>query len=438
MQTNPIRAYLSKVSPQLPPGLEPETPGAPVLVVADETEDLPVENSPSEPAIEPEPPDSPAMLDEVASFLGQYLACDEHQLAILALWVLHTWCFNHFATAVYLNIRSPEPQSGKTRCLELLEVLCNNPWMATGAPARTVFHRLLTSDRCLDSGEPFDWSPPYTTLMDDCQQTFGPSERQSLLALLRSGSRATCVYVTASSEYSVFGPKAFAGNAPLPRSLDACCIPIVLRRQPPSAILRRFYFDEAYEGSAGLRDWLSQWSRDHSGALEQGMRMPPPEMPVALTPRERECAEPLLHAADLIGGHWPEKARAAISAVFNLAESSLSVQLLFDIRALFLMNDNPEYFATRDLLAALAQLEHRAWSAWPRNAGRRLAALLYPFGIRSRDLHYGSEPAFRGYLRRDFQDAFERYLPPVPVCRTTKTASTTPSPTGFSLSCNGL
>jgi hypothetical protein len=102
------------------------------------------------------------------------------------------------------------------------------------------------------------------------------------------------------------------------------------------------------------------------------------------------------------------------------------VQLLFDIRACFLVSETPEYLATRDLLAALTSLEYRAWSAWPANSGRRLGALLHPFGIVSRDLHRGSEKSFKGYLLHDFEDAFERYLPPLTFRRATKSPSATP------------
>lgn len=128
-----------------------------------------------------------------------------------------------------------------------------------------------------------------------------------------------------------------------------------------------------------------------------------------------------------MGGSWPERARTAIGAVFNLAESALAVQLLFDIRACFLVRDNPEYLATRDLLATLTNLEYRAWSAWPLNSGRRLGALLHPFGIISRDIQRGSEKTFKGYLLRDFQDAFERYLPPIDVPCARKSLAATSS-----------
>ncbi|HWZ42397.1 MAG TPA: DUF3631 domain-containing protein [Candidatus Saccharimonadales bacterium] len=381
--------------------------------------------------------DPAAMLDAIASFLRQYLACDGHQLTVLTLWSVHTWCFGYGPTAAYLSIRSPESQSGKTLCLQLLELLCADSQLITGASTSTVISRLLIHQHRILPDKPFQL-PEGTLLLDDCHHTFGPSERQPLLAMLNSGSRATCFYANGRSQYSVFGPKAFAGNAPLPRSLAARCIPIVLERQPPSAAFHRFNFDEAHQAAGHLIEWLEQWAGDHSLAFTQVAQQSPDAMPAALTPREQECAEPLLHIADLIGGSWPGKARVAMSALFNLAESSLSVQLLFDIRACFLVRSNPEYLATRDLLAALTALEYRAWSAWPANSGRRLGALLHPFGIISHDLHRGSEKAFKGYLLQDFQDAFERYLPPLAGRRATGIQSATSSEAEFPLVLNDL
>ena len=46
--------------------------------------------------------------DAIANFLGRYLACEPHQLTVLALWVIYIWCFEHFSTAAYLLVRSPE------------------------------------------------------------------------------------------------------------------------------------------------------------------------------------------------------------------------------------------------------------------------------------------------------------------------------------------
>ena len=37
--------------------------------------------------------DGNELLEEVTEFLARYLQCSEHQRSLLALWVLHTYCF---------------------------------------------------------------------------------------------------------------------------------------------------------------------------------------------------------------------------------------------------------------------------------------------------------------------------------------------------------
>src|SRR5215471_820992 len=87
------------------------------------------------PPKQPQNPTNPnpvEMLDSLTSFLRQYLVSDPYQLNVIALWIVHTWCYQHFPTTAYLNICSAEPESGKTRCLEMLNLLSNSPWLATG------------------------------------------------------------------------------------------------------------------------------------------------------------------------------------------------------------------------------------------------------------------------------------------------------------------
>ncbi|SRR5581483_11403910 len=39
----------------------------------------------------------------IESFIRAFLRCDDHQLAILALWIANTWCFSRFLTIPYLE-----------------------------------------------------------------------------------------------------------------------------------------------------------------------------------------------------------------------------------------------------------------------------------------------------------------------------------------------
>ena len=390
--------YLSKMMPEFEKKSRSEVPvplqKAPAPLVV---------SQPGEEALPPEPP-APDLFNSIAAYISQYLACDQHQLAILTLWVAHTWSFKPFCTAAYLNVRSPQPQSGKSTCLMLLKELSNNPSFATGVSAEAFRKYLLTDATRIDDNK-FE----ATIFLDECHHTFGPSERQPLVALLNSGSDVAPCYFAGTHEYYIFGPKAFAGNTPLPRSLAARCIPITLRRKKPSDILCRFHPRLAREDTITLVNQLISWARSNRSALEKAAQTTPPRIPPGLTPREQACAEPLLHLADLVGGSWPEKARTAINNVFQLAEETTTVELLCDIRDLFYSNNDSEYLSTQNILTALRELEHRPWSAWGRSSGKKLGTLLHPLGITSR---YLNEERCRGYYFKHFQDAWERYIPP--------------------------
>ncbi|HEY6348084.1 MAG TPA: DUF3631 domain-containing protein, partial [Candidatus Angelobacter sp.] len=368
--------------------------------------------------IQPKPLDPPPqpveMLDSITRFLRRHLTCEDYQYTLLALGIVHTWCAQHFPATPYLHVRSAEPQSAKTLCLQLLSALCHSPWIATGAHSRSIMDNLLTSDRRVQPGQPLASAPPPTILLDDCHHTFAPSERQPLLALLNSGSHAGCNYLDGLSRYSVFGPKVFAGNSPLPRSLASRCIPIALRRKKPLDEVARFN-PQAAITAAGLARSLQSWAAANSAALARLGHQTPPRVPAGLSARQQDCAEPLLHIADLIGAAWPERVRAAIVAAFKLADDSLALELLADIRAIFYIKEDPSYLSSHDLLAALSTLDHRPWAAWCTRSGRRLASLLHPVGVTSRSLHKGCAPSFKGYLRDAFLDPWERYLPPVPA-----------------------
>jgi len=345
------------------------------------------------------------MLESLTSFLRQYLVCDQHQLNVIALWIVHTWCYQHFPTTAYLNICSAEPESGKTRCLELLNLLSNSPWLATGVLKGTIIDKLLTPERCTEN-----LGAPHTVLLDDCHHTFGPSERQPLIALLNTGSQKTGRYILGPDEYCLFGPKAFASNVPLLPSLASRCITISLMRKKQSEPVRRFDRNAAETQAAKLLAWLNTIG-NNPGWLVKKANETPPGLPKRLTPHEQDCAEPLIHIADAIGGTWPEKARNSIDMTFKLAPGTIAAELLNDLRVIFKFKQDPEYLGSRDILELLTSLEFRPWSAWTLNSGKKLAGLLSPFGIKSRNLQPEGQKPFKGYFFKDLKDAWERYAP---------------------------
>src|SRR5215472_2685134 len=90
-----------------------------------------------------ENPSPDAMLDSIAALIREFLVCDDHQLTVLTLWVVHTWLYDIFPTTPYLHIHSPEPECGKTTCLQLLKILSCQPWISSGPDPAALMQRLV-------------------------------------------------------------------------------------------------------------------------------------------------------------------------------------------------------------------------------------------------------------------------------------------------------
>ncbi len=183
------------------------------------------------------------VLDDMAAYIRRYLVCDDHQLAVLTLWCASAHCHNHFFTAPYLHISSAQPFSGKSLCLLLLCDLSGADCPFTGVPGAVLLDRLIRG-RSLDDAESSGSLPPCPVLIDDYHHTFGPSERQPLVSLLASGFESLGLFARGDEDYSLFSPKAFAGNSPLPRSLATRCIPINLRPPRPSEKFTRYSMED--------------------------------------------------------------------------------------------------------------------------------------------------------------------------------------------------
>jgi len=368
------------------------------------------------------------MLDSIAALIREFLVCDDHQLTVLTLWVVHTWLYDIFPTTPYLHIHSPEPECGKTTCLQLLKILSCQPWISSGPDPAALMQRLVAYEEevlktvARNQANPDHPEPPPANpkpldviLLDDYHHTFSSSERQPLLPMLCGStvdSRVLCrLSGRRTAELHFFSPKAFAGNGDLPRSLASRCIPIVLQRKRPSDQVLRISDGYADFAAAPLVRWLDEWYHEAWNSVEEQAGEAPPRIP-DLTARQHDCAEPLLLLAGIAGGDWPEKAHIALWSLFMQAPAGDALQLLADIRFVFAVLDSPQYLSSKDLFTMLGSMENRPWAGWTTRQAKRLVPLLRPFKISSRSLRsHGAGDVFKGYRICDFKDAWERYLP---------------------------
>jgi hypothetical protein len=354
-------------------------------------------------------------LDDAVRFLRRFVVLSDEQAVAVALWVAHTHAFDAAYATGYLAVTSAEKQSGKTRLLEVLELLVAKPWF-TGRTSAAALTRKIADQRP-------------TLLLDESDAAFNGDKdyAEALRGILNSGHRrggvsSLCVGVGANIEvrdFTVFSPKAIAGIGRLPDTVADRSIAIRLKRRAPGEHAERFRHRDAEPAASPIRDGLADWADTHGEALASATPTPPRE----LSDRACDGWEPLLAIADLVGGDWPERARAAAVALANGAASqdeSDGVQLLADIQAMF-DERGIDRFPSADLAARLVAVEGAAWADWGHGKGltaNTLARLLRAFEIRPRTikLHDGSTP--KGYHRHQFEEAFGRYLAACTPCQT--------------------
>jgi hypothetical protein len=350
----------------------------------------------------------PQLLFDIAVFISRYLACTSHQLTVLALWTLHTHCFAAADATPYLNIFSAESRCGKSVCLQLLRLLSADPWLAAGVPSSLLI-RKITAQR--------------PTLLLDLRDTVFDAGYGKLRGLLISGARREGTYSLPQGkgqvcDYDVFCPKAFAGDAPLPVSLDPLCIPIFLVQRHVGGELQKLRLRQAREAAQPLVLRIQQWVARNLEALKSSPPLTWDQFPNHLLPCYEDSLEPLLQIANLLGGEWPVRVRTALNKVFDLPDDATYVApLLSDIQVIF--DTQPDTgddhrIPTGDLLECLNNLDARPWRSWNKGGhmtARNLARLLGLAGIRSRNQRHSSGGRGRGYQYQDFVLPWENWIP---------------------------
>jgi hypothetical protein len=381
---------------------EPPTQAAPVE--ADET--LP----------EVDRGDGAAILDEVERVYRRFVAwASDHQAVAVTLWTAHTHAAEASDTTPYLAIESAEPESGKTRTLEVAEHLAARAWMLV-EPSEAAMFRKIERDRP-------------TILLDESDALWGAKAdgREGLRALLNAGYRRSatvprCIGEGAGmgvQDFPVYGPKALAGLAGrLPRTIASRAIPIRLQRRAKGEQVERFRARHAAAELGPLRLRLAAWVELTMDDLDGA----DPEIPEPLSDRQADCWEPLLAIADAAGGDWPKRARAAAVELHGrdpAADPSTGVLLLAHIREAF-EDAAVDELPTAAVLRALVERDDGPWADWwakavddgkPKGPASRLAHLLKGYGVKPKQLKIDGENT-RGYSRATFADAWKRYLTP--------------------------
>jgi hypothetical protein len=364
-----------------------------------------VDDNDDEQQYEPPPPGD-QLLDDLLATLERYVKFpDEHAVVAAALWIAATHAIECWNAAPRLVLNSPQKRCGKTRALDVISGMCHAPLITVNASASAIF-RSLVGER------------PPTLIIDEADAIFGSKrsaeQNEDLRALLNAGYQRNrpalrCVGPRLEpTEFPTFAIVALAGIGTMPDTITDRAINITMRRRTTGERVSQFRSRRDEPVLHGLRDQLIVWTQSRVEDLTNAV----PDMPVE--DRAADTWEPLIAIADAAGGHWPDRAREACTALVEGADDadedrSLDIKLLTDIRQVFATRGVP-FLSSTELVNELKQVQDSPWTEYGYNPSK-LAYRLRAFGVKP---GHNSDKTARGYSLEQLHDAFARYTRPDP------------------------
>jgi hypothetical protein len=351
-----------------------------------------------------EPKSGTLVLDKTYALIGRFVCYpSDHARVAHTLWIVHTHLMDRWDSTPRLFFSSAEPASGKSRALEVTELLVPNPMTAVNVTPAYLFRKVGAEEGA-------------TILFDEIDTVFGPKakENEEIRGLLNAGHRkgavaGRCVargQTVMTEEIPAYAAVAMAGLGWLPDTIMTRSVLIRMRRRNQGESVEPFRRRVHQPDGDRVRQLIENWTELLPAEITW------PDLPPEIQDRDADVWEALIAVADLAGGTWPARARAAAVALVaeaKDAEPSLGVRLLADLRTVF---GSADELPSKAILNALHAIEEAPWTNLKGKPldERGLAHRLRQYGIRSKTIRVGAGTP-KGYTRADFVDAWDRYLP---------------------------
>jgi hypothetical protein len=356
----------------------------------------------------PEPVDLKELLKETTAQIRRYVVIhDPDAIVAVPLWITVAWVHEVLVHSPLLEFTSAEGDCGKSTLCGVLKFLTPRAYLATEITGPNLY-------RFVDHVNP-------TMIIDDADKLF-PRKPDLVHIVNASWTRGFKIprqenHVT--RWFDPFCPKVISGaNTIMPPNTRTRCITVDLMPKLEDEMVEDFNHadDDTF---VALRSKFARFAIDHAVALKSAS----PNM-AGLNNRARMNWKLQVAVADLAGGDWPKKARAAaITFTRERADPSerkrvLRAFQLLEARhgPLLLSNKIGELLSTVDDELANFRGKGRAINKF------EVAALLKDFskslgGIRPGVIHPRGRPGDRGYDVRwpTFQLAFKHFLRATPA-----------------------
>jgi hypothetical protein len=345
------------------------------------------------------PVDGKVLLEELCTFFSRHLSLPSGGKTILALWAIHTHCYDVFRHTPRLAVRSPEKGCGKTTVLDLLELVVARPLAAANVTPAATF-------RAIESANP--------TLLIDEADTF-LARSQELRGVLNAGHKRGGQVVRCvgddhePSAFAVFAPAAIAAIGSLPSTIHDRSITLMMKRaigtERPMPITR-----ETEAAGHRLASQAARWVADNVTELGKAVA----DLPDVLANRKADNWRPLMAIGLVAGGDWLTAAiQLASASASDDDDAGLLAMLLADLKAIF-TEAKEDRLSTAYLVNRLIEKEDRPWPEMPNTnkalSSHRLTRLLKTVGATRKQWRSGNLGARDwGFYRTDLEDAFARY-----------------------------
>jgi len=359
----------------------------------------------------PDPVKGAEVLDAIAEAFKRYVVLPDGAADVCSLWCALAHVFEVFLCSPRLNVRSAEPECGKTTLRDVMGLFAPRPILTENLTVAVLF-------RLVNAQKPVLLADEYDAWMRDNEEMRG---------LLNAGHRRGAKVYRCEGDgnevraFNAYAPAMLCGIGSLPGTLHDRSIVIHLERKKDDEVCCPFD-SERTERERELCRKLARWcidKREHFAAVK-------PKLPPGVFNRLADNWRPLLAIAEVAGGDWPKRSADACAKLtwrdYEDAES-IRILLLADIRKILTgewplpaEGEGPipvERIFSKTIVAQLCTMAERPWPEARRGkpiSEQWLAKQLANFRINPKTLRIGEERA-KGYEADQFSNAFARYLP---------------------------
>jgi hypothetical protein len=357
------------------------------------------------------------LVADVARFIGTYVVLPPAMLLVIAAWIVAAWLSEIWDRFPHLAITSPEKRCAKTRLLQLLELITPNAYLTTSISTAATY-RLIASKQRLNER--------LTLLVDEAQSLarHGCESSETLRELLNSAIDRDAKIIRCAGrnrdkieEFCTYCPKVIAKIGNLDSVLGDRCLPVRLERKTAADRVDPYRSRVVEPLGKQLAGKLEKWAKDN-GKKVAGVYDTLEPFPIQ-NDRMAELLLPLQAVLTLAG---PEGLPILKGYADDLDErdrqaeqKSPGVLLLTACQEIFgpmrQKHQGHVFVPTALLISELIKRTEEPWSTYSRGEPinpKALGRLLRPYGIRS---DHNKDRTARGYLSREFEAVFNRYIP---------------------------